>query len=132
MRFTAKMRLLLDTQILLWWLQGDLRLSKEARRVIANPDHDALYSIASLWEIGIKRSLGKLNAVPLAVAEFAEQESLELLPVKPKHCNEVAALELIHKDPFDRMIVAQSRSEKLTLLTSDSFLSRYGDSVWVV
>ena len=120
-------RILLDTQIVLWALSGHRRLPAEARRLIEN--HDVLVSAASIWEIAIKASIGKLDADPAAVRDALEPSGFDELPVTGGHAARVTALPPHHRDPFDRLLVAQSLVESLVLLTTDSHLAVYGESV---
>lgn len=122
--------LLLDTQMALWALSGHRRLSREARRLIET--HDVLVSAASIWEIAIKVSIGKLEADPVAVWQALAPSGFDELPVTGEHAARVAALPPHHRDPFDRLLVAQSLVEGLVLLTSDTQLVPYGDSIRLV
>jgi PIN domain nuclease of toxin-antitoxin system len=128
------MRVLVDTHLLLWAAARSRRLPKEARRVLESPRNDVYYSAASLWEIAIKLGLGRsdfrvdLGRLRPALAEMGFLE----LPVTGSHAERVAMLPPIHKDPFDRMLVAQSFCEPLVLLTNDEALAGYGDVVRVV
>ena len=111
------MRLLVDTHLLLWWLEDNPALSAEAREAIRDPENTVFVSAVSLWEIWLKQSLGKLR-LPVDFTERLAAESFESLPL-------MAA----HRDPFDRMLVAQAQVEKLVLLTADSALTAYGSAV---
>lgn len=116
------MTLLLDTQVVLWWLRDDRRLGRDARRTIATAD-DAYVSAASIWEIAIKQSRGRLVAPPaLLDAILADFRPLE---ITFDHALAVRDLEPIHADPFDRMLVAQATVERLTLVTNDPDIARY-------
>ena len=123
-------RLLLDTQVVLWALAGHRRLPREARRLIE--DHEAVVSAASVWEIAIKVSIGRLDADPAAVRQALEPRGFDELPVTGEHAARVALLPSHHRDPFDRLLVAQSLTEGLVLLTADAHLAPYGDLVRVV
>ena len=118
------MRLLLDTHALLWWLSDDARLGKTAAAAIAEADLVAV-SAASAWEIGIKQASGKLAGPDDLQAELATNGFTEL-PVTVAHALAAGALPPHHADPFDRMLVAQSRLEGLTLVTRDDRLAAYG------
>ena len=132
------MRLLLDTHALLWWLSGDAQLSLKARRAIADRRHDILVSAASAWEVATKHRLGKLpGAGPLAV-DF-EREVLRHgfidLPISMSHAQSAGALAGApagaHRDPFDRMLVAQALEEKLALVSNETLFDDYGVTrVW--
>jgi PIN domain nuclease of toxin-antitoxin system len=116
--------LLLDTNVLLWWLADSERLSGEAVGSISDEANDVAVSAATIWEISIKRSLGKL-AVDGDVCEHIEGQSFRELPIIGRHAIEVENLPMHHRDPFDRMLVAQARCEGLTLLTGDRQLAKY-------
>jgi PIN domain nuclease of toxin-antitoxin system len=122
------MRLLLDTHILLWWLADSPSLSDRARELIADPDNSVFVSAVSLWEIWLKQSLGKLQ-LPSDFEERLAGESFESLPLLAAHAREVASLPWHHRDPFDRMLIAQARVAELALLTADETAALYGDSV---
>lgn len=123
------MTVLMDTQALLWLMESNPRLSDAARAVINDKNNRALYSIASLWEIAIKVGLGKLETkTPLDVM-FPDMESRapELrLPVLTPHLLEYARLPLHHRDPFDRMMIAQALSEDLAIVGNDEAFDAYG------
>jgi len=116
------MRLLLDTHVLLWALLDDPRLSADQRAAIGGGE---LYiSAASVWEIGIKRAIGKLD-VPEELFDIAVDAGCRPLPISWTHAEAAAALPLHHADPFDRMLVAQARCEGLRLASSDAKLAAY-------
>lgn len=117
-------RLLLDTCVLLWALSDDSRLSSNTRRLIEEPINMVFVSIASAWEIAIKRALGKLDA-PDNLGEVLAKAKLNILPVTMAHTESVTLLPSIHRDPFDRMLVAQAQAEELTLVTSDPKIKKY-------
>jgi PIN domain nuclease of toxin-antitoxin system len=128
------MRLLVDTHLLLWAAARSSRLPREARGLLEDSANEVFYSAASLWEIAIKASLRKADfKVDLALLRpaLAVMGLLEL-PVSGAHAEKLASLPPIHKDPFDRMLVAQSLSEPLILLTNDTALAAYGESIRVV
>mgnify|MGYP003341219712 FL=1 len=125
------MRLLLDTHLVLWWM-GDMReLGKEARRLIADPGNSVFVSTVTLWEIWLKCSLGKLR-VDSDLEERLREESFEILPLAASHARRVGALAWHHRDPFDRMLVAQADEERMTLLTVDTRMGAYGEMVRVL
>jgi PIN domain nuclease of toxin-antitoxin system len=125
------MRLLLDTHIYLWSVTDDRKLSKAARKLILEAE-EVYVSGASIWEASIKAGLGKLDAdVDMLVAEIEASGFLEL-PVRAIHAALVRNLPDIHRDPFDRLLVAQALSEPLRLVTSDAHLSKYTDLVITV
>lgn len=128
------MRLLLDTHLLLWAVASSKRLPREARELLENEANEAYYSAASIWEIAIKMSLGRKDfRVELGAlqATLPDMGLLEL-PVTAAHAAGVTKLPLIHRDPFDRLLIAQSLAVPLTLLTNDAFLGRYKASVRVI
>jgi len=125
------LRLLLDTHLLLWWLEDSPLLSGRARRLIEAPENTVFVSAASIWEVRIKQGLGKL-ALPGAFDRVLLESSFELLAVTVAHANAIRELPAVHRDPFDRMLVAQATVEKLLLITSDARLAEYGPMVeWV-
>ena len=128
------MRLLVDTHLLLWAAARSRRLPKEARLLLEGPANEVFFSAASLWEIVIKAALHKPDFkvdVTLLRPALSEMGFAEL-PVSGTHAERLASLPPIHKDPFDRMLVAQSFAEPLVLLTNDGVLADYGDIVKVV
>ena len=118
-------RLLVDTHALLWWLVDDPALSATARTVLADPANELLASAASIWEIAIKRSLGKLEA-PADLPERISDEGFAWLPVTAQHAWAVRSLPRHHRDPFDRLLVAQSVTEGLPIVTADPAFNQYG------
>lgn len=123
------MRLLLDTHVLLWWAFEPSRLRVGTRELIASEKTELLWSAASTWELAVKTNLGKLR-LPLPIDEFMArvrvEENLRPLPILDAHALQVAQLPLIHRDPFDRMLVAQAWVERMPLLTADRQLAAYG------
>lgn len=122
------MRILLDTRVLLWWLEGSPSLSAQARELIRDPDNTVFVSAVSLWEIWLKQSLGKLR-LPVDFTGRLAAESFESLPLLASHPRQVSLLPWRHRDPFDRMLIAQAQVEKLVLLTADEALTAYGAAV---
>jgi len=120
--------ILLDTHILLWWLADDELLSEKARRLIADPANRITVSAATAWEVVIKQALGKLSIDGDLEQEIARQ-GFAMLPVTFAHATEISSLPAIHRDPFDRMLVAQARVENLRLLTVDPNILRYPANV---
>jgi PIN domain nuclease of toxin-antitoxin system len=118
-------RLLLDTHVLLWWLSDDRRLKPSERRVIADRDALVYVSAATIWEIGIKRNLGRLDLD----LEVLEQELLAgamiELPIKWRHAGATAALPRYHDDPFDRLLITQAQAEGLTVVSYDKAFRDY-------
>ncbi|MBD2560752.1 MULTISPECIES: type II toxin-antitoxin system VapC family toxin [Nostoc] len=120
------MRQLLDTHIFIWFVMGDPRISVSMRSQIENNEN--LLSIASVWEMAIKHSIGKLN-FDLAFDEFIEQQiirnGIELLPITINHISVVATLPLHHRDPFDRILIAQALAENIPILSADKIFDLY-------
>lgn len=125
------MRVLLDTHVFLWWLADSPRLSEAARRHIETAD-EVYVSSASLWEMAIKIRLGKLQADLAEVAAQITANGFVELPVLATHTLPLLALPDLHRDPFDRLLVAQAMSEPLHLLTADPVLAGYSPLVEVV
>lgn len=124
------MKFLLDTHLLLWWLANSPLLPAQARQWIGDPNNTIFISAVSLWEIWLKSSIGKLR-VPAGFARKLAAEPFEELPLRAEHTPAVATLEWHHRDPFDRMLIAQASTENLVLLTADKELAAYGQSVLV-
>ena len=118
------MKLLLDTHVLLWWLADDPTLSPVHRSAIADPANVVYVSAASAWEISIKRALGKLVAPEDLTGALMESE-LEQLPITVAHAEAVGPLPMHHRDPFDRMLIAQAQVEGLAVVTGDPVFGRY-------
>jgi PIN domain nuclease of toxin-antitoxin system len=124
-------RILLDTHVFLWLVSGSSRLNSQARTLIKNGER-IFVSSATIWEISIKVSLGKLKADPDELIEEMQKNGFEELPVYARYAKEVARLPLLHGDPFDRLLVAQAKAELLHLVTCDTHLSPYSDLVVTV
>ena len=128
------MKLLLDTHTALWWVNEHEKLSSEAKALLLN-DANALYvSVASMWEIAIKVSLGKLLWLNGGVSAFSEKMKdmpVHLLPVTLRHVEMVETLPFIHRDPFDRLLIAAAKAEGMTILTADENMRKYAvPCVW--
>jgi PIN domain nuclease of toxin-antitoxin system len=119
-------RLLLDTHVLVWWVADDRRLSKDARHLIADPKHQVIVSAAAVWEIAIKSGLGRIEIELDELGEAILKSGFEPLPIGVPHAVRVGRLPGIHRDPFDRMLVAQASVEELRLVTHDRIFERYG------
>lgn len=122
------MRCLLDSHTFLWFIAGDDRLSERAREVLSDGETEALLSVASLWEIVIKVSLGKLELArpfPELIPQQLDENEIELLPIDPSHLSVLLDLPFHHRDPFDRLIIAQAISEGLTVLSGDGEFRQY-------
>lgn len=121
------MQLLIDTHILIWFLEGNNLLPKSRRQIISNSQNEVFVSIASLWEMAIKISLGKLTLTkPLTdVIKQMAIENIEILPIYPEHTFQVSIMPFHHRDPFDRIIIAQAQIENLPIMTNDSEFGNY-------
>ena len=126
------MKLLLDTQCWLWWFSQPERLSEEAINQIADETNQVWFSVASVWEIGIKVSIGKLP-LPEKIDDYISTRMIQLgarsLEITASHALQASALPLFHRDPFDRMLIAQSQIEGMTIVSADSMFDRYDVSV---
>jgi len=118
------MNLLLDTHVLLWWLEDNPVLSDKARAAISDGKRGVFVSAASAWEIAIKKALGKLEA-PDDLEAALPANAFQALPISMAHALTAGALPAYHGDPFDRMLVAQAMLENLTLVTRDENIARY-------
>ena len=122
------MRILLDTHAFVWWVTDSEELSRRARRLIADGANEVFFSVASAWEIAVKSRLRRAVLPEDAehfVSEQLEQNGFQILPIQLQHALGVASLPDLHRDPFDRLLVAQARSEELALLSRDQQLARY-------
>jgi len=118
------LKLLLDTHVVLWWLANDPTLAPDARSAIADAD-DVTVSTASVWEISLKASLGKLDA-PDDLGDQLIRHQFAILPIHLNHALYYRALAGLHRDPFDRMLVSQAHVEGLTIVTRDANIPTYG------
>ena len=127
-------RLLLDTHLLLWWLKGDARLPQAVIERVQAPEAEVFISQASLWELAIKVSIGRLQVDLSKLERQVPLQGFRWLPISNVHLLAVADLESdgVHRDPFDRLLVCQSRVEPMLLLTADSQLKHYGSTVLVL
>jgi len=119
------MRLLLDAHVLLWATDLSDRLRPETRDAIADPESEVFVSIATIWELSIKSNIGKLR-LPPEFFDYLEPDGFQLLPVSLDHVRHFETLPLHHRDPFDRILVAQSACDGLTLVTRDPKICLYG------
>ena len=128
------MSFILDTHAFLWWITDDARLSPRARDLIRNADNDVFLSIASAWEIAIKTQLGRLHLPERAdrfVPAQLTRNGFQPLPIQMSHALYVGQLPNIHRDPFDRLIIAQSVLEKMSIVTRDTNISKYNvKTIW--
>lgn len=118
-------RLLLDTQVLLWWLGADPSLGRKAKAAIMDGHNEVYVSAASTWEISIKKMLGKL-AAPDNMDAIVQEENFLELPISLYHGQTAGMLPMFHRDPFDRMLIAQAQAEGLMIVTSDGHFLKYG------
>ncbi len=128
------MRVLIDTHVFLWWVEGDRALPAKARSALANPDNECLISLVSVWELAIKSSLGKLKlAMPVKryVVEHTAANGFRMLDIRIAHLGRVETLATHHGDPFDRLLIAQALEEELPVVTADAVFRAYGvKRVW--
>ncbi len=117
---------LLDSHVMLWSLDAPHKLRPATRKVIASGESLLFFSIASLWEMTIKASLGKMMAIDNAFLSVLQRQRIRILDINISHIHALGNLPLMHRDPFDRMLVAQSMVEGLTLITQDRQLAAYG------
>lgn len=122
------MRFVLDTNVFIWWRDGSERLSNRIRDQIGEPESEILVSITSLWEITIKRALGKLRFLQ-DFEEVLSEEGFDLLPLTNPHLRALANLPLHHRDPFDRVLIAQALAERIPVATADRRFTSYGAKV---
>lgn len=118
------MNYLLDTHVILWWLSNPKLLSKNASKIIAEKENSILVSVASLWEISIKKSLGRLT-LPRNILEVIRDCGFQILPIGPQEALGIGDLPFIHQDPFDRMLVMQAKLHNLVLITRDKDVIEY-------
>jgi PIN domain nuclease of toxin-antitoxin system len=125
------LRQLLDTHLVLWWMEGEVsKISERALAALGSEGLDPVVSAVTVWEVAIKRSLGKVKARAGMLDEI-ERAGVELLPVTARHADLVASLPLHHRDPFDRLLVAQATAENIPLVTNDESLRRYDvEVIW--
>jgi PIN domain nuclease of toxin-antitoxin system len=120
-------KILLDTHVVLWWAAGDRRLRKSSRDLIASAENDVAVSAASLWEIAIKKNLGRIAIDIAELREAIAADGFEELPIRFAHALRLDSLPDRHGDPFDRMLIAQTIAEGRQLLTSDEAILGYSD-----
>ncbi|MES2890106.1 MAG: type II toxin-antitoxin system VapC family toxin [Pseudomonadota bacterium] len=125
------MRLLLDTPVLLWALAGSPKIKRISARLL-NDDNQVFFSVASLWEVAIKSGIGKLDANVVEVRRAARESGYEELAVLGKHIEALDGLPDHHRDPFDRLLVAQAIAEPMQLLTADGTVVLYGAHVEMI
>lgn len=126
------MRILLDTHLVLWWLSGDKLLPREAETFIADSANEIYVSAASIWEVAIKVGLGRMKGDPATIEAAIIPSGLSELRITGRHAAQVSRLPLHHRDPFDRLLIAQSLVEPMRLLTRDAMLAKYGELVLLI
>ena len=125
------MRLLLDTHVVLWCLTDDPYLKSDARDLVRDPDNAVFVSAASVWEMAIKRALGRLEIYLTKLSAALETMGFASLAISHQHALSVAQLPPYHNDPFDRMLVAQCLHEGMRLITHDAAVARYGTALLI-
>lgn len=118
------MKYLLDTHVILWWLTEPEKIAPKARKIIADRDNEIYVSSVSFWEMAIKQSIGKLTLTN-NILEILIAEGFFKLLLTPEECLSVANLPLIHQDPFDRMLIVQTKLNDMILITSDKIIMSY-------
>ena len=118
-------RLLLDTHALVWWVSDDSRLNTRAHAAIGDPRNDIFVSAISAWEIAVKTAKGRMEA-PDNLAAVVEEKGFAHLPLTFHHAEHAAQLPMVHRDPFDRFLIAQAQIEGLTIVTRDARIPLYG------
>ncbi len=118
------MRYLLDTHVLLWWLSADPALDGECRALIEKPESDVYVSAASILEISIKQAQGRLDS-PTDILAQLRINRIQILPITAEHAYAIRSLPMLHKDPFDRLLIVQALLEDLTILTRDALVLAY-------
>lgn len=128
------MKLLLDTHVLLWAAGDPSRLPEAARALLSTPEHQLVFSSVSIWEVSIKASLGRddFRVEPRRLWRMLLAHGYQELPLTGEHAIVVEHLPCLHKDPFDRILIAQSRVESMTLLTSDTAVAKYGQGIQLI
>lgn len=123
------MRVVIDTHVFLWWVEGDRVLPARARAALADRQNECLLSMASVWELAIKASLGKIRfatSVQRYVTEHIANNGFRLLDIQLHHVGRVESLDFHHSDPFDRLLIAQALEENLPIVTADKIFGKYG------
>ncbi len=122
------MKILLDTNALIWWLRDDPKLGPKAKQIIADKDSEVLVSVISLWEVSMKWRVGKMEYAGSAFLEDLEAEEIYPLGISTEHLLALENMGFHHKDPFDHLILAQAKVEGATVITSDHAMTAYGVS----
>ncbi|CAN5868893.1 type II toxin-antitoxin system VapC family toxin [soil metagenome] len=128
------MRALLDTHVFLWWINEDPRLSRTAREFLSDEENDLIFSVASVWEMAIKIGSGKLDItgdLGAYVSAYLRENNMEVLQVNLRHAAGIVELPDHHRDPFDRLLVAQALAEDVAIVTIDPQVTRYPvETIW--
>ena len=128
------MRLIIDTQVLIWWTNDVSNISPRVQNIIFDLDNEIWLSLASIWEMQIKISLGKLElprSLPDIIATQMEENQIKILPIELSHIYGLDRLPLYHRDPFDRLIIAQSLAEKMPIASIDKAFDAYSvERIW--
>jgi len=121
------MNYILDTHTVIWFLNGDDKLSKKSKEIIENLENLKLVSIATIWEIAIKKSLGKFKFDKgfKQFLDLIEDNGFEIVPLTFDHALTVSTLDFIHRDPFDRLIISQALTDNLIIITKDEYIEKY-------
>ena len=121
------MRYLLDTHVLLWFLSQQNKISSQVLELCSDPDNQPYFSLTSIWEIQIKHQLGKLTLdIPIKeIMSTAKDKNILALDVKEQHILMLDNLPYYHKDPFDRLLIAQAKAEQMTLISADKIINQY-------
>jgi len=121
------MDILLDTHVFMWFMNGDKALPEGLRNTIRNIENKCYFSVAGIWEIAIKHNINKLELASGfdKIQDFTFENDIELLPISFEHIQRLLSLEYHHRDPFDRIIIAQGATEGLTILTRDGNFNKY-------
>jgi PIN domain nuclease of toxin-antitoxin system len=119
-------KLILDTNALIWWLKDNSKLGPRARAILADPSNNLLTSIVSLWELSLKWRVGKLEHKGSTFIPLLASQNVTLLDIEPHHFAVLEGLPVHHGDPYDHMILAQAQAEGATIITSDRYMSLYG------
>ena len=127
-------RLLLDTRVLIWTISDSRKISLRARRAMSNSKTTLCVSVISVWEIVLKHQAGKLllaTGLEEVLDQIQYHSTWTILPLNPAHLQSLSALPMLHKDPFDRMLIAQAKHERLTLVTADELIPKYDiQTIW--
>jgi PIN domain nuclease of toxin-antitoxin system len=119
-------KVLIDTNALIWWLEDDMKLGPRGRALIAAPSTSSVASIVSIWEITMKWRIGKYPNSGAVFLDFLADEGVDVIGITPAHLRQLELVEAHHKDPFDHLLIAQAQVEGARILTSDREMTHYG------